>query len=250
CRDLAHLAGCERCQNLLERALQLDKPDGPLDGIDADLDHPPKTGGTKSFDETMRLVRQRREPLLERRPRLLAIAVDGRGVAFHAVESAHNSLSSRVESSITAHFIEVFDEYGDRLAHIPLDPELAAAPREELSQQILLSDDRRLRLDVHFDGLGIHAEVDYLDPALTPVGELKESSLLRKIPASFWLRFRWPGKLRLAPWGAVAFACLLLASVVGIGGYRYMHPGWEDVVAHAHAVAQVPSPVEALHQSL
>jgi DNA-directed RNA polymerase specialized sigma24 family protein len=250
CRELAHLAGCERCLKILERALQLDDRDGPLDGIDADLDDAPMTKETKSFDAMMRLVRRRREQLLQRRPALLAIAVDGRVIAFHAVESAHNSLSSRIDSSLAVHFIEVFDEYGDRLAHIPLDPESIVAPKEQTSQQILLSDDRRLRLDVRFDGLGIHAEVDYTDPALAPAVKSREFPHARKALSSFWVRLRWPEKLRLVPWGAVAFASLLLASIVGIAGYRYLHPAWQDVLARAQAVVQVPSPVEAIHQTL
>jgi len=180
CRELAHLAGCERCLNILERALQLNDRDGPLDGIDSDLDRMPKPEVTKSFEATMRLVRRRREQLLERRPTLLAIAVDGRVVAFHAVESANNLLSSRVEAASNVHFIEVFDEYGDRLAHIPLDSETAAVPRDQLSQQILLSDDRRLRLDVRFDGLGMHAEVNYADPAFAASCELELSPRPRK----------------------------------------------------------------------
>ncbi len=250
CRELAHLAGCERCLNILERALQLDDRDGPLDGIDADFDRTPKVEGTKSFDATMRMVRRRREQLFERRPALLAIAVDGRVVAFHGVESAHNSLSSRVEGDSTVDFIEVFDEYGDRLAHIPLDPESATTPREQLSQQIPLSDSRRLRLDVRFDGLGIHAEVDYSDPALAPSTELKSPPQPRKIAVSFWDHFRWPEWFRLAPWGAVASASLVLAAVLGIAGYEYMHPGWGGILARAQAIAQVPSAAETLHQTL
>jgi hypothetical protein len=250
CRELAHLAGCERCLNILERALQLNDRDGPLDGIDSDLDRMPKPEVTKSFEATMRLVRRRREQLLERRPTLLAIAVDGRVVAFHAVESANNLLSSRVEAASNVHFIEVFDEYGDRLAHIPLDSETAAVPRDQLSQQILLSDDRRLRLDVRFDGLGMHAEVNYADPAFAASCELELSPRPRKRLVSFWERLPWPGRFRLAPWGAVAFASLLLAAVVGIAGYRYTHPGWRDVLAHTQAVASVPSSTEVLHQTL
>ena len=250
CRELAHLGGCERCLNILERALQLDDRDGPLDGIDGDLDRRPKPEGTKSFEATMRLVRRRREQLLERRPTLLAIAVEGRVVAFHAVESAHNLLSSRVEAAPNVHFIEVFDEYGDRLAHIPLDPETAAVSRDQLSQQILLSDDRRLRLDVRFDGLGMHAEVNYVDPALAVSGELELPSSPRKRLVSFWERFPWPGRFRLAPWGTAVFASLLLAAIFGTAGYRYTHPGWRDVLDDAQAVAQVPSSTETLHQTL
>jgi len=250
CRELAHLAGCERCLNVLEHALHLDDRDGPLDGLDDAVDRKRKTEGTRSFDATMRMVRSRREQLFERRPALLAIAVDGRVVAFHAVESAHNSLSSRVDFTSAVQFIEVFDEYGDRLAHIPLDPESAVAPQKELSQLIQLSDDRRLRLDVRFDGLGIHAEVDYLDPALAQVGELGGSPRAEKTRPPFWARFWWPARFGPSPWGAVAFACLLLAAVVGIAGYRFMHPGWEDVLARARAAAQVPTQAESIHQTL
>ena len=250
CRELAHLAGCERCLKILERALQLDDRDGPLDGIDGDLDRRPKPEGTKSFEATMRLVRNQREQVLERRPALLAIAVDGRVVAFHAVESAHNLLSSRVEATSNVHFIEVFNEYGDRLAHIPLDPETAAVSRDQLSQQILLSDDRHLRLDVRFDGLGMHAEVNYVDPALDASGVLEPSPRPYKRLVSFWERFPWPERFRLAPWGAAVFASLVLAAIVGIAGYRYMHPNWRDVLDRAQAVSQVPSSTETLHQTL
>jgi len=250
CRELAHLAGCERCLKILERALQLDDRDGPLDGIDGHLDPRTKPEGAGSFEATMRLVYRRREQVLERRPALLAIAVDGHVVAFHAVESVHNSLTSRVEAASTVHFIEVFDEYGDRLAHIPLDPETAAVPRDQLSQQILLSDDRHLRLDVRFDGLGMHAEVNYVDPALAANGELELSPRPRKRLLPFWERFLRPERFRLAPWGAAVFASLLLAAIFGIAGYRYMHPKWRGVLARAQAVAQAPSSTEALHQTL
>jgi hypothetical protein len=247
CRELAHLAGCERCLRILEHALRMDDRDGPFEGMD--VDHIPKGEEGKSFDTIMRLVQMRREQLLERRPALLAIAVDGHVVAFHAVESAHSSLSSRVEAASNVRFIEVFDEYGDRLAHIPLDLETEAVPRNQLSQQILLSDDRRLRLDVRFDGLGVHAEVDYVDPALSPGGELEVPPQARKVRTAFWARFRWP-QLHLAPWSVVACASVLLVAVSGIAGYRYTHPDWRDVLAHAQGVAQVPSSTETLHQTL
>ena len=250
CRELAHLAGCERCMGILERVLRLDDRDGPFDGIDTDLERTPKPEKTKSFDAAMRLVRRRRDQLLERRPGLLAIAVNGRVVAFHAVESAHNSLSSRVESDSTVNFIEVFDEYGDRLAHLPVDREYHWTSNERLSQQVLLSDQRRLRLDVSLDGLGIHAEVDYVDPALAPRAEPEKTTEPRKIQYSRWQQFWRPERFRWAPWGGVVFASLALAAVLAIAGYWYSHPGWQDVLAHAQAVVQVPSPDETLHQIL
>jgi DNA-directed RNA polymerase specialized sigma24 family protein len=248
CQELAHLAGCERCRRILEHALQLDDRDGPFDGMN--VDDTAKGEERKSFDTTMESVRRRREQLLERRPAVLAIAVDGHVVAFHAVESAHNLLSSRVEDVSTVRFIEAFNEFGDRLAYIPLDTESQAFQREPLSQQILLSDDRQLRLEVRFDGLGVHAEVDYVDPALAAICALEDLTHALKAPSSFWERFRRPQRFRQAPWVAFAFASLLLAAILGIAGYRYTHPGWRDVLARAQAVAQVPLPTEVLHQTL
>jgi len=248
CRELAHLAGCERCLGILERALRLDDREGPLDGLEAD--RAPKAEGRRSFDATMRLVHRRREQLFERRPALLAIAVDGRVVAFHAVESSHNSLSSRVELASTVRFIEVFDEFGDRLAHIPLDEASAHSPMDAFSQQILLSDNRRLRLDIRFDGLGIHAQADYIDPFLAPSAAMEVPPDSPKAAASLWTRLSRPAQIPFAPWGMIAFASILLAVSAGIAGYRYMHPGWRDVVARSQAAAEVPLPTQTIHQVL
>lgn len=243
CRELAHLAGCERCLKILDRALQLDDRDGPFDGVDSDCRVQKKE--RKSFDTTMRLVEKRRSQLLERRPGILAIAVDGRVVAFHAVESAHNSLSSRVDAAAPVRFIEVFDEFGDRLAHVPLEED-TAGPRERLSQRLMLSDDRRLCLDVDFDGLGIKAEVEYFDPALTPHAGVEgyRPSTARD---SWWSRLLIRPRFRLATWALPAFATVL---VVVFTGYRFTHPAPEDVLARARAVTQAPSTDESLHQVL
>jgi len=248
CRHLAHLAGCQRCLAVLERALQLEDRDGPLDGLGAE--QPAKREANVSFDATMRVVRRRSRQLFERRPAILAIAVDGRVVAFHAVESAHSSLSSRVDAASTVHFIEVFDEFGDRLAHIALNAEAAATPRNRLSQQVLLSDDRSLRFEIRFDGLGIHAGADYTDPALAPSGAVDESSPAYDLQASWWSQFWRPGKFRIAHWGIAAFASVLLAAALGVAAYRYIHPVWREVIAHSQAAAEVPLPTETLHQTL
>jgi len=249
CQELAHLAGCERCLTILERILHLNDHDGPLDGIEDAP--PPKKEEKKSSDATMRMVRKRREQIMERRPGLLAIAVDGSVVAFHAVESAHNSLSSRVDVTATMRFIEVFNEFGDRLAHIPLDMGAVFAPVEQLSQQVLLSDDRRLRLNVNFDGLGIHAEVDYVDPALALIGaEEEEQPYEHKASVSFWQRLQLFAGSHFAPWGVAAFTSLLFVVTAGIAGYRYKHPGWLAVLARAQATVQAPLPGETLHQVL
>jgi len=248
CQALAHLAGCERCLGILAGALQLDDRDGPFDGMGGN--ELPREYETKTFDKSMQLVRLRREQLLERRPTLLGIAVDGQVVAFHAVEGAHNSLSSRVERTSTVKFIEVFNEYGDRLAHIPFDTQPAALATEPLSQQVLLSDDRRLRLDVRFDGLGLLAEVDYVDPALGPSRALAASPQPLAVRTPFWSQLLWPRQLRLAPWRVVACASLLLATLLSIAGYRYTHPAWRDILARAETAAATSLPAETMHQTL
>ena len=247
CRQLAHLAGCQRCLEILERILKLDDRDGPLDGLDTE---PSERIETRGFDAMMRLTHRRRQQLSERRPTLLAIAVDGRVVAYHAVESVHNSLSSRVDTAVTAQFIEVFNEYGDRMAHIPLEAGGSATARDLLSQRVPLSDDRWLSLEVHYDGLGIHAEVEYTDPALASADEREQPSHARPVTLSFWERISRSGRFGFAPWGVVTFASFLMAAIVGVAGYRYLHPGWQSVLARTQAAVQMPSTNQAVHQIL
>ncbi len=86
CRELAHLAGCEHCLSILERTLGIDDRDGPLDGpFDGNQIRSKKvqggsmrpcawcTGGASSFSSGV--------------PRFWLFAVDGRVVAFHAIEA-------------------------------------------------------------------------------------------------------------------------------------------------------------------
>lgn len=247
-KQLAHIAGCTRCLETLERALRLEDHDDPLDGSGEDKAATKET--STSFGATMRTMRRQRELLLERRPSILAIAVDGRVVAFHAIEGAFSSLTSRVESEPTAQFIEVFDEFEDRLAHIPLNVEAETPRRKSLSQQVSLSDDRSLQLEIRFDGLGIYAGAHYSDPALAPIDKAEGSfsSPRRQTP---WLsRLGQLNRLRIAPWGVPALASLLLLLASGVAGYNYMHPAWRDVIARSQAIAVVPSPTETLHQTL
>ena len=248
CKQLAHIAGCTRCLESLGSFLRLEDHDDPLDGPGEGKATAKET--STSFDATMRRMHRQRELLLERRPSILAIAVDGRVVAFHAVEGAYSSLASRVESEPTAQFIEVFDEFGERLAHVPLNVEAETPPRESLSQYIRLSDDRSLRLEIRFDGLGVYAGAHYSDPALAPSERAEESLSSPRARSPLLSRLRQLGKFRIAPWGAPAFASLLLLTLCGVAGYNYMHPAWREVIAQSQAIAEVPSPTEALHQSL
>ncbi len=244
--ELAHLAGCQHCLALIERLLRFPDHEGPLDGTGDDKG-PARIPGA-GFNTMMRTVRRRRELLLERRPEVLAIAVNGRVVAFHKVESAHNSLSSRIDSNSAVQFVEVFDEFGDRLAYLPLNEDPMLARRQEFSQRVFLSDGRRLRFMIRFDGLGTHAEVEYIDPALVAGadwedGAAGEPAKWRELPRLGWLR-RW----RFTQWAAAGLACLLAAFAVGAGIYRYLHPSWRDVLARSQSSIEAPSAEAATHQ--
>ena len=139
-----------------------------------------------------------------------------------------------------------------------------------MTQRVNLSDSRWLELNLTFDGLGLNSQVVYSDPALAsdtceqetedfavapapifnnPIDPSdRKAGPLRTSMSERWLR----GLISASPVPAIAWA-LLLAITLGSGGYagyRYMHPGWRDVLARAQDVAVVPSPTEALHQTI
>jgi hypothetical protein len=246
CSELAHLAGCQRCLTLVERFLRISGHEGPLDGTDAG--EGPVHTHTAGFNAIMRTVRRRHEQLLERRPEVLAIAVNGRVVAFHKVESTHNSLSSRVDSTTAVQFIEVFDEFGDRLAYLPLNEEPMLLRSQEFSQRIFLSDGRRLRLMIRFDGLGAHAEVEYIDPALVAGAGWEDGAASESAKRRELHRLEWLHSWRFTQWAVAGLACLLAALAVGAGVHRYLHPSWRDVLARSQSSIEAPSAEEATHQ--
>jgi DNA-directed RNA polymerase specialized sigma24 family protein len=246
CSELAHMAGCQRCLALVERLLRFPDHDGPLDGTGAG-ERPVRTHSA-GFNTMMCAVRRRREQLLERRPDVLAIAVNGRVVAFHKVESTHNSLSSRIDSTSAVQFVEVFDEFGDRLAYLPLNEDPMLARSQEFSQRVFLSDGRRLRLMIRFDGLGTHAEVEYIDPALVAGAGREEDTASEPAKGRELPRLRWLHTWRFTQWAVAGLACLLAAFAVGAGVYRYLHPSWRDVLARSQSSIEAPSAEDATHQ--
>src|ERR1700722_12578958 len=246
CCEVGHLAGCPRCLTLVERFLRIASHEGPFDGIDAG--DGPMRNRNAGFNAMMRTVRRRHEQLLERRPEVLAIAVNGRVVAFHNVESTHNSLSSRIDSTTAVRFLEVFDEFGYRLAHLPLDEEPMLLRSQELSQRTFLSDSRRLHLMIRFDGLGGHAEVEYVDPALLTGPSREEGAASEPSKRLELHRLEWLHSWRFVRWAVAGLACLLVAFAVGAGVHRYLHPSWRDVLARSQSSIAAPSAEEAAHQ--
>jgi len=85
--------------------------------------------------------------------------------AFHDVQGEQSTLSSRIETPGDVRVVEVFTEQQVRLALISVDVTPPVGPSVQ-SQLVALSDGRSLELTIRFDGLGLHAEVAYFDPAL------------------------------------------------------------------------------------
>ena len=170
CSLLSHIVSCERCLSLIDRHFQ--RP--PLEGHESsggfgsslvrdDMDD--VATHNSSHKARMRAVRRQRDKVYEHRPRTLSIAVNGRITAFHDVQGERSMLSSRIECLEDAHFIEVFSEQQIRMALLPIDERPPEGPHIH-TQRVALSDDRWLELTLSFDGLGLHSEVIYLDPAL------------------------------------------------------------------------------------
>jgi hypothetical protein len=118
-----------------------------------------------SFKALKRAIEKQRKSVYEHRPRTLSIAVNGRITAFHDVQSEHSALSARIDPSEGARFVEVFTEQQVRLAMVPIEEHPPEGPHI-YTQRVALSDDRWLQLTLSFDGLGLHSEVTYTDPAL------------------------------------------------------------------------------------
>lgn len=170
CSLLAHVVSCKCCLGLLDEYFKWqvgedhDPPTGVWDQIDRKNANT-TVDGAMSFAEMMSTVRWTRDRILHHRPQALSIAVNGGIVAFHDVQGAKSSLTARVEQLATGQFVEVFSDQQIRLLMLVVD-ELPPGGPAELSQTVVLSDDRWLKLLLSFDGLGLHCEVTYCDPVL------------------------------------------------------------------------------------
>jgi len=242
CALLAHIVSCERCLSLIDRDLCRPtlKDREPLDVFGFS----PEGGGDAAdragmdFDAMQSSVQRRWARIHEHRPRTLMIAVNGQVIAYHDIRSEHNRLSARIEHTANAQFVEVFSEQNVRLALIDVSEPPPDGPPLSL-QRIALSDARWLELSLTYDGLGLHSEVTYFDPALSAavVEEDAEAPLPvfargTQEPADALgllqgLRARLARAAELlrtmVPTSAIAWA-LVLAIAVSVGSYvTYRH---------------------------
>ncbi len=170
CDLLAHIVSCSRCLAIIDRHFR--RPTlhdrEPLDGFASFSES--RNDSTTGFDgenakAILRAIHRRWGSANDHRPRTLSIAINGRIVAVHDVQAAHNMLSARIEQPERAQFVEVFSEQDVRLALISI-VDLPPEGSPIRSQHVSLSDARWLELKLTFDGLGLQSQVDYFDPAL------------------------------------------------------------------------------------
>ena len=260
CALLAHIVSCERCLALIDGDFRRPtlKDREPLDVFGSNAGergtdepgHPPQDANTGAM---LRLVHRRWARVDEHRPRALSIAVNGQIVAFHDVRAEHNKLSARLENPEKALFAEVFSEQGLRLALLPVGAPPPEGP-EVSAQRVTLSDQRWLELSLTYDGLGLHSEVTYFDPALAAdaiqneadnaEGPLPTLALQQPAQPSKWAGVRnaltRPIRIRIP---AFAWALTFLAvAALSYFGYRHHRPAMNAAeVLHESITAEAAS---------
>lgn len=243
CPLLAHIVSCSDCLALLNLHFQwprLDdrEPPAGLDSTGKENSSSPH-GQLPSYREMMSLIRKETRGIYEHRPQTLSIAVNGRIVASHDVESEQSKLSARIERPEGAQFVEIFTEQNVRLALLPVE-ELPPDGPALRKQEVTLSDDRWIALTLNFDGLGLQSEVTYCDPALAAVDLHGDEDLAALSPAAIAATapvgpsshegFRGTSLReffgKLIPKQGFAWACVLvvLLSLAAAGVYRSLHP--------------------------
>ena len=170
CSLLSHIVSCERCLSLID--LHFRRPTlKDRESLDS-VGHTPEDNSSEptkmqalTCEAMLRFVRKYSNEIIEHRPRILSIAVDGKILASHGVQSSTSTLCARIEHPESTSFVEVFSEQGIRLALLSILELPPGGPHEQI-QRITLNDDRWLELSLTFDGLGLNSEVTYFDPAL------------------------------------------------------------------------------------
>jgi DNA-directed RNA polymerase specialized sigma24 family protein len=236
CSLLAHLVSCERCLSVVDRHFGRPtlKDREPLDALGSGPEGS-DPAGNREAEARMQSLHHRWGRIFEHRPRTLSIAVNGQIVAFHDVRAEQNKLSARLEQPEKAQFVEVFSEQDVRLALLPVGQPPPEGP-ELQTLRVALSDARWLELNLTYDGLGLHSEVVYFDPALAIAAEeedAEEPVLVAHCRARngflTWLGSacaewaRRVGAIVSPPAMAWALTLLVLISTAGYFAYRHSY---------------------------
>jgi DNA-directed RNA polymerase specialized sigma24 family protein len=239
CSLLAHMVSCERCLSVVDRHFRRPtlKDRESLDALGVSAEGsdnaavPASVPGNRETEARLQSLHQRWGRIFEHRPRTLSIAVNGQIVAFHEVRAEHNKLSARLEHPEKAQFVEVFSEQDVRLALLPVSQPPPEGP-ELQTLRVALSDARWLELNLTYDGLGLHSEVAYFDPALAMAAEEEDAeetvfvsnSDARVKPYGFLAGFlSWMSAIVSLPAMAWALSLLILISTAGYFAYRHSY---------------------------
>jgi DNA-directed RNA polymerase specialized sigma24 family protein len=235
CPLLAHIVSCERCLSVVDHHFGRPtlKDREPLDALalSSDGSDNAAVSGNREAEARSQALHHRWGRIFEHRPRTLSIAVNGQIVAFHEVRAEHNKLSARLEHPEKAQFVEVFSEQNVRLALLPVSQPPPEGP-ELQTLRVALSDARWLELNLTYDGLGLHSEVAYFDPALAIAAEeedTEESVFVTNSDAPVKLYgfldglLSWVGAIVSPPAMAWSLTLLILISTAGYFAYRHSY---------------------------
>jgi DNA-directed RNA polymerase specialized sigma24 family protein len=267
---LAHIVSCELCLSQLDGHFGWpDHNERDADGVFSSFDAGADTEATPmqpiSYHEMMRRVQRDAARIYEYRPRILSIAVNGRIVASHEIQSECNSLSSRLEQHSSAKFIEVFADQRIRLALIQVEKQPPTG-QSSLCHTLELSDGRRLKLAVRFDGLGLYSEIDYSDPGFVTealsrdvsVDETRSGAGLSSASLSDTdtVSVTWATRVRSTIWplfttSRIAWTCVFIALLTLDSFITYRghlaHPSATEILAQSIRVEGSGQPEMADH---
>ena len=167
CALLAHIVSCDRCLAVIDRYFRRPtlQDRESLDGFDSGGNFNDSASAFADQQSVVSSIRRGWNRLFEHRPETLSIAVNGKIIASHDVQSQHSTLYARFEHPGSAEFVEVFSEQDVRLALLSIGDLPPLGPNVRI-QRVTLSDSRWLELTLTFDGLGLSTAVAYSDPAL------------------------------------------------------------------------------------
>ncbi len=245
CSLLAHIVSCERCLSVVDHHFRRPtlRDREPLDALGSGSEGGENTAapGNTGTEAMLQSVHRRWGRIHEHRPRTLSIAVNGQIIAFHDVRAEHNKLSARLEHPEKAQFVEVFSEQDVRLALLPVGQPPPEGP-ELQTLRVALSDARWLELNLTYDGLGLHSEVAYFDPALAleadeedeedlapvfatnPDGQARPSGFRAWIGRAYAACAHRLSAITSLPAIAGALTLIILISTAGYFAYRHMYP--------------------------
>jgi len=166
--ELAHLVSCESCLDIVNKHLGLVKladryPTETLrrDSGKKDDGNGGNSGGGSPTGDLGR-TRRRAKAVFEHRPQELHIAVNGYVLGSQKINSKLSEQTLEVNLSESIGFVEVFSEQQLRLLFSCIEPPPAGP--HELTEQIELSDGRRLELTLRFRIPWPSLHVAYIDP--------------------------------------------------------------------------------------